>query len=424
MADLLGYKCPSCGAKIEFDSTSQQMKCPYCDSEFDVASLQAYDEVLNQQAAGEGEMNWDNDAGADWEPGEAEGMRVYKCQSCGGEVIADGSTAASQCPYCDAPVIMMGQLAGDLKPDFVIPFQLDKEAAKKSLMKHMEGKPLLPKVFKSQNHIDEIKGVYVPVWLYEADVDAQIQFKSTKVRRWSDSNYSYVETSYYNCYRAGQVGFEHVPVDGSEKMDDTLMESLEPFDFSKAVNFQTAYLSGYLADKYDIDAEASSVRATDRIRQGTRDSFRDTVKGYNTVEIENENINLQKGETHYALYPVWLLNTSWNDKKFVFAMNGQSGKFVGDLPADKMKAVLFFLIGAVVGGLIGWFINSENLLVPIIAALLAGGIVLGILWSQLKSVHKEDSARNYVKQDSFHLAQQNDRYLYKKTERTARQKSN
>ncbi len=419
MADLLGYKCPCCGAKIEFDSTSQQMKCPYCDSEFDVASLQSYDDVLNQQPAQGESAEWDTSAGADWEPGETEGMRVYKCQSCGGEVIADGSTAASQCPYCDAPVIMMGQLAGDLKPDFVIPFHLDKEAAKQSLMKHMEGKPLLPKVFKSQNHIDEIKGVYVPIWLYEADVNAQIEFKATKVRRWSDSKYNYTETSYYSCPRCGQVGFEHVPVDGSTKMDSTIMESLEPYDFSKAVSFQSAYLSGYLADKYDIDADTSCVRATDRIHQGTRDKFRETVRGYNTVDIAQENINLKKGETHYALYPVWLLNTSWNDKKFVFAMNGQSGKFVGDLPADKLKAVIFFLIGAVAGGVLGYLIK-EDMMIALIAALVVGGIVLGILWSQLKSVHKEDSATNYVKPESFQLEFQQDRYLYKKTERTKR----
>ena len=419
MADLLGYKCPCCGAKIEFDSTSQQMKCPYCDSEFDVASLQSYDDVLNQQPAQGESAEWDTSAGADWEPGETEGMRVYKCQSCGGEVIADGSTAASQCPYCDAPVIMMGQLAGDLKPDFVIPFHLDKEAAKQSLMKHMEGKPLLPKVFKSQNHIDEIKGVYVPIWLYEADVNAQIEFKATKVRRWSDSKYNYTETSYYSCPRCGQVGFEHVPVDGSTKMDSTIMESLEPYDFSKAVSFQSAYLSGYLADKYDIDADTSCVTATDRIHQGTRDKFRETVRGYNTVDIEQENINLKKGETHYALYPVWLLNTSWNEKKFVFAMNGQSGKFVGDLPADKLKAVIFFLIGAVGGGVLGYLIK-EDMMIALIAALVVGGIVLGILWSQLKSVHKEDSATNYVKPESFQLEFQQDRYLYKKTERTKR----
>lgn len=155
MADLIEYKCPSCGAKIEFDSGSQQMKCPFCLSEYDLATLQATDEQLDE-ALPESEMNWESEAGGDWEQGEADGLRIYKCQSCGGEVVADETTAASKCPYCDNPVIMTGQFAGDLKPDLVIPFKLDKEAAKAALLKHMEGKPLLPKVFKSQNHIDEI----------------------------------------------------------------------------------------------------------------------------------------------------------------------------------------------------------------------------------------------------------------------------
>ena len=421
MAELLGYKCPCCGAKIEFDSTSQQMKCPYCDTEFDVATLQSYDDILNQQPA-QTDMEWENEAGSEWSPGEAEGMRVYQCQSCGGEVIADSSTAASQCPYCDAPVIMTGQLSGELKPDFIIPFKLDKEAAKKALSKHMEGKPLLPKVFKSQNHIDEIKGVYVPVWLFQADVDAQIQYKAEKVRSWSDQNYHYTETSYYSVSRAGNLAFENVPVDGSEKMDDTMMESLEPFDFSQAVAFQTAYLSGYLADKYDVDAQASITRANERIKQSTRNALGNTVRGYSGFDIEQENIHLQNGETHYALYPAWLLNTSWNGKKYSFAMNGQTGKFVGNLPADKGKAFLFFLIGAVIAGVLGWFLSKDPVITAI-AALVVGGIVFGILFSQLKSVVKQSAAAEYVKKDSFRLTHQQDLYLYKKTEKRARQQS-
>ncbi len=421
MAELLGYKCPCCGAKIEFNSASQQMKCPYCDTEFDVATLQSYDEILNQQPA-QTDMEWGNEAGSEWEAGEAEGMRVYKCQSCGGEVMADSTTAASQCPYCDAPVIMTGQLSGELKPDFIIPFKLDKEAAKKALAKHMEGKPLLPKVFKSENHIDEIKGVYVPVWLFQADVDAQIQYRAKKVRSWSDQNNRYTETSYYSVSRAGNLAFENVPVDGSEKMDDTMMESLEPFDFSQAVAFQTAYLSGYLADKYDVDAAASIERANERIRQSTRNTLGSTVRGYSDFDIETENIQLQNGETHYALYPAWLLNTSWNGKKYSFAMNGQTGKFVGNLPADKMKAVLFFLIGAAVSGILAWFL-SEDPLITAIAALVVGGIVFGILFSQLKTVVKQSAAAEYIKKDSFRLTHQQDLYLYKKTERSPRQQS-
>ncbi|HAG13107.1 MAG TPA: hypothetical protein DCG49_04505 [Ruminococcus sp.] len=350
MAGLMEYKCPSCGGKIEFNSAEQQMKCPFCESLFDVAALQAYDEALNEQTESS-DMTWESEAGSAWEQGENENLRIYKCQSCGGEVVADQTTAASKCPYCENPVIMTGQLSGDLKPDLIIPFKLDKEAAKKALLQHMEGKPLLPKIFKSQNHIDEIKGVYVPVWLFDADVDAHFRFKAEKHKMWSDQRYNYTERSYFSVTRAGTINFENVPVDGSEKMDNTMMESLEPFDFKQAVPFQTAFLSGYLADKYDVDAEASIGRANERIRQSTREEFSKTVQGYSMVHIEHEQLNLKNGKAKYALYPVWLLNTSWNGQKYTFAMNGQSGKFVGDLPSDKGKAFGIFLavtIGTIV----------------------------------------------------------------------------
>ena len=344
MSELIQYKCPCCGGKIEFSSTDQQMKCPFCETVFDPETLRSYDEILGAQA-GDSDMSWESEAGSEWEQGETENLRIYKCQSCGGEVVADQTTAASKCPYCDNPVIMAGQLSGELKPDLIIPFKLDKEAAKQSLLKHMEGKPLLPKVFKADNHIDEIKGVYVPVWLFHADVEADIRYRAEKHRVWSDQNFNYTERKYFSVTRAGTMAFDNVPVDGSAKMDDTLMESLEPFDSNQAVPFQTAYLSGYLADKYDVTAEASKDRANERIRTSTLQEFAKTVQGYSVVNVEHEHIHLKNGDAKYALYPVWILNTSWNGQKYTFAMNGQSGKFVGDLPSDKGKAwAIFFAV--------------------------------------------------------------------------------
>ena len=161
-------------------------------------------------------------------------------------------------------------------------------------------------------------------------------------------------------------------------------------------------------------------RANERIRQSTRNTLGNTVRGYSEFDIEQENIQLQNGETHYALYPAWLLNTSWNGKKYSFAMNGQSGKFVGNLPADKAKAVLFFLIGAVIAGVLAWFL-SEDPMITAIAALAVGGIVFGILFSQLKTVVKQSAAAEYIKKDSFRLTHQQDLYLYKKTEKRPRE---
>ena len=330
MATLLQYKCPCCGGAIEFDSELQKMKCPYCDTEFDVETLKGYDEDLNDTT--EDHFQWDSTAGGEWTEDEASGMRLYVCQSCGGQVVGDEHMAATKCPYCDNPVVVMGNLAGDLKPDFVIPFKLDKEAAKEGLRKHLSKKRLLPKAFKQENHIDEIRGVYVPFWLFDTDVDARLRWRGTRVRHWSDSNYDYTETRYYSVLRAGNIAFDRIPVDGSTKMADDLMESIEPFDFSEAVDFQTAYLAGYLADKYDVSAEDSIERANRRVKQSTQDAFEATVHGYTTLSSEHSAIQLHNGKSHYALYPVWLFNTTYKGEKYTFAMNGQTGKFVGNLP--------------------------------------------------------------------------------------------
>ena len=347
MAVIQEFKCPCCDGAIEFDSNLQKMKCPYCDSEFEMVDLQAYSDAMNGQP--EDNMQWDATAGGEWQPGETEGMRVYTCKSCGGEIVGDESTGATECPFCGNPVVMTGQFAGALKPDLVIPFKLDKKAAIEALKKHYSGKRLLPKVFKDENRIQEVKGLYVPVWLFNADAQGHVRYKASRVRTWSDSRYYYTETSYFNVIRAGGLGFENVPVDGSTKMDDAMMESIEPYNIAEAVDFQSAYLAGYLADKYDVDAENSIQRANERIKQSTEEAFRTTVQGYTTVTPVSTSINLEKGTAKYALYPVWILTTQWNGKKYTFAMNGQTGKLAGDLPLDKdaYRKWLFGLTGAI-----------------------------------------------------------------------------
>lgn len=359
MSTLQEYKCPCCGGSISFDSDLQKMKCPYCDTEFEVETLAGYDADL--QNDGNDDMQWESTGGSEWQSGEADGLRSYVCNSCGGEIIGDETTGATTCPFCGNPVIMTGQFSGSLKPDLVIPFKLDKKAAKEALNRHYGGKRLLPKIFQDQNHIDEIKGVYVPFWLYDATVDANVRYRATRVRTWSDDRYNYTETAFFSVNRSGSLEFEGVPVDGSGKMADDLMESIEPFDLSEAVDFQTAYLSGYIADKYDVDAEASKERANARVKNSTEEAFAATVEGYTSVKAENSNLYVGNGRIRYALCPVWLLNTTWNGQKYTFAMNGQTGKLVGDLPVDKSAARkwtlgLTAILGAATYGIV-WLLH-------------------------------------------------------------------
>lgn len=341
MAGMLEYKCPCCDGAIQFDSATQKMKCPYCDTEFDVDTLKGYDEELKDEKPSE--MEWTTPGGS-WAEGETAGLHTYSCKSCGGEIVGDDTMAASACPFCGNPIVLTGQFAGALRPDLIIPFKLDKKAAKAKLQEHLKGKTLLPRVFRSQNHIDEIKGVYVPFWLFDTDADARVRYRTTKLRCWSDSEYNYTETSHFLVHRGGSVGFEHVPVDGSSRMADDLMESIEPYDFSDAVGFQTAYLAGYFADKYDVGADESIERANERVKKSAEEAFASTVEGYDTVTAESSSVQLHGGKAKYALYPVWILNTTWKGQKYTFAMNGQTGKFVGDLPVDKAAARRWKLI--------------------------------------------------------------------------------
>ena len=363
MAYTNEYKCPCCGAKLEFSSTAQKMKCPYCDSEFEVSTVQDYNEQLSE-ASGD-DMSWETQADNGWNEGETNNMRIYSCKSCGGQIFADETTGASFCPYCNNPVIMSGNFSGELRPDLIIPFKFNKDAAKSAYEKHVSGKSLLPKVFKDQNHIDEIKGLYVPVWLFRAEADANMCFRAEKKRRWSDNNYNYVETSYYQAVRKGKISFENVPVDGSQKMADELMESIEPYDYSQAVKFSTAYLSGYLADKYDVSSDDSIARANERIKKSTEAAFAATVQGYEYVSCESSSVKLNGGKVQYALYPVWLLNTTWNGNRYTFAMNGQTGKLVGNLPVDKGKAAAMFF--GITGG-----VSILCLILSILLGLLGG----------------------------------------------------
>lgn len=327
------YKCPCCNGAIAFDSKSQKPKCPYCDTEFEIETLKSYEEDLNGDNTDR--LDWKEKPKEEWRDGEADGMRIYSCNSCGGEIIGDAFTAATSCPYCGNPVVFTGQFKGDLRPDYVIPFKLDKKAAKEALKKHFKGKKLLPKVFASEAHLEEIKGIYVPFWLFSAETESNIRYKGTQVRFWSDSRYNYTQTNHFSLVRGGRLGFERIPVDGSTKMADDLMESLEPYHFGDAVDFETAYLAGYFADRYDVSSEQSIRRANERIKQSVADEFMRTTSGFSGVHAENSSVRLGESSTKYALYPVWLLSTAWGGKNYIFAMNGQTGKLVGDLPMDR-----------------------------------------------------------------------------------------
>ena len=242
-------------------------------------------------------------------------MKSYNCPSCGAELICDETTAATSCPYCGNPTVVPGQFSGVLKPDYVIPFKVSKKEAIEKLKMHYKGRPYLPKSFKDDNHIEEIQGVYVPFWMFDGKASGEASYKATTSKVYEKGDEEITETRHYEVSRAGSIGFEKIPL--------------------KA--FSTAYLPGFLADKYDVSVKDSQKRADTRCASTLEDALRGTVTGYDSCTLEHKQIDLKRGKVHYALLPVWMLHTKWNGQDFLFAINGQTGKMVGDLPTSKGK---------------------------------------------------------------------------------------
>lgn len=339
-AKVIEYKCPCCNAGLTFGSQEQQLTCEYCDNTFDIETVRAYNESEITQK--HDHFSWEDEKKQEWSEAEENTLNAFQCPACGGEILTDDTTAATFCPFCENPSIMPTRLSGTWKPDAVLPFQKSREYAEAAFLQLCKGKPLLPKSFTAQQRLEKITGMYVPFWLYDCNADFDGDYKATRLHHWSDAKYHYTRTEHFLLSRKAAATFCGIPMDGSSKMEDTFMESIEPFDYTQMVPFDMAYLSGYLADKYDIPSENGEARIRERVEQSLQDQIQPSLMGYATVLPTNRQIQIQNSKAKYVLLPVWMLNTKYNGKIYTFAMNGQTGKMTGSFPVCPKRTAGWF----------------------------------------------------------------------------------
>ena len=349
-SQITNFQCPSCTGPLHFDSATGRVVCDYCGSSFAVQEIEALygDKIeLAQQTAAaaaaaqpepkppiEEDWSWDS-VSDDW-GADGVNMRAYTCPSCGAELICDATTVATQCPYCGNPTVVPSQFDGHLKPDYILPFKLDKEAAVKALTEFYKGKKLLPRAFASTNQIEKIQGVYVPFWLFNGTAEVDMSFRATRSMTHREGDRLITETDHFQLRRAGNVDFERIPVAGSRRMPDAHMDAIEPFDYRELKPFSAAYLPGFLANKYDVSKDECAKRADERASHTAEQVVAATAVGsYSSCAPMGKSIRLHRGRVEYALMPVWMLSTRWNGQSFLFAMNGQTGKLIGDLPVSR-----------------------------------------------------------------------------------------
>ncbi|MBM4764646.1 hypothetical protein [Bacillus sp. B15-48] len=357
---VIVYKCINCGGPLAFKAESQNWTCDYCLSEFSEQEVKDFisneqikaeattsEEVLHQQEVQDKEF--------------ADHAKGYTCKSCGAEIVTDDTTAATFCYYCHNPTIIPRRLEGEYRPEKVIPFKLNREKATEAFINWCKKKPLLPKSFTSASQLEKLSGIYVPFWLFDSDTQGQVDGEATRVRSYTRGDIRYTETKYYHVGREGKAIFRDLPADGSKKMDDELMSILEPYNYHDLKDFSMSYLSGYLAEKYDMDQNDVYGRVSNIIRNNMNTLLRQTIQGYSTVSIKNSNVQMKKVEATYVLLPVWMFSYQFKGKTYIFAMNGQTGKIAGRLPISIGRASSWFGMASAgmfailaVGGLFLW----------------------------------------------------------------------
>lgn len=335
------YKCLTCGGDLGFNAETQNWKCKYCEDEFTLEQLDAAgkNDINEEKVETHEELDGDPAMYTSTDGTVGKDLVQYRCSHCGAEIITDRATAATICVYCGNPIIMTEQVIGNFSPQYVIPFKVDKSKVMDAF-KTFAKKPLTPKDFNCENVVNKMQGVYIPFWMYSAGLSGTMVADGINKRTYRSGDYRVTESKHHHVYREGHLEFERIPADASSKTDDAAMDSIEPYDFNELKPFNVGYLAGYLAERYDADADACRNRATERIVNTSKSQFISTAN-YNEVQVQTFEYDLQYGDVEYALLPTWLLYTKYKDKDYFFAMNGQTGKFIGNLPISYAKLALY-----------------------------------------------------------------------------------
>lgn len=356
---LTNYQCMNCNGPLRFDPDKQKLICDNCGNTYTIEEITSAFEEKNEEAVSVDDATAQAKASEtlQWSSEEAEHLRAYNCPSCGAQLVTDETTAATSCPYCGNPTVVPKQFSGSLRPDYIIPFHYKKEQAVQALKDFYKGKPFLPSQFSEQNHIEEIKGIYVPFWLFDSTTRANLQYRGTREHSHTRGDDIITITEHYQVGRQGTVTFEKVPTDASKSMPDELMDAIEPFDYNDLQPFNMSYLPGFLADRYDVEVDEDADRVNLRMKNSTVDALKQTIFGYLTLLPQQEHVSIKPGTVHYAFIPVWLLTTKYKGKNYLFAMNGQTGKMISEtLPTNWTKFFITLVGLALVVGIIAYFV--------------------------------------------------------------------
>jgi DNA-directed RNA polymerase subunit RPC12/RpoP len=254
------FKCPNCGAGLLFNPENQKFHCDYCGSEFEQPYLEQLAREEEQRAAErakkEEAASREKEQEAQQEPQEEqEPGLVYVCPNCGAELVTDGTTAATFCYFCQNPVVLSGRLTDEYRPDAVLPFTVTKEDAVQHFLSWTAKKKFVPTGFFDKKKISNLSGIYYPYWSADYKMEAKFSGTAEIVTQISTSDEDIITTKHYYGGAGRKSEFHDVMRSALQKQDRKLGDGIHPYKLESLKPFSMAYLTGFFAEKRDIDKD-------------------------------------------------------------------------------------------------------------------------------------------------------------------------
>ena len=345
------YSCPGCGSQLLFDIEGQQLKCGRCDRTMSIAEA---DEKEARQA------------------GSSFAVDVLTCPTCGAEIRAVNTAAASFCSYCGSSVMLEKQEGAEfVPPETVIPFQITREQCFNKFQGMLKGSFCADHRLKKHITADSFRGIYVPYHTYEGSVEGSAEVEGTETR--GDTTYYYKTRIHLNHHYTG------ITHDASREMPDNISEAIAISQDARELirPFSPAYLSGFYADVSDTEPDYYIPYArSETIRKGLEDTLpalRDDSCTYSTAQAEKA--LLPKAQAWYTgdtMLPVWFMSMKSGNRVLYAVQNAVTGEMWADIPMDISRFALVTLgIAAVLFFVFNSFLTLRPEMVMVAAMLLA-----------------------------------------------------
>lgn len=377
------YKCTNCGGELHYSPKLGKLECPFCGQTYDLPNEQGqnvhdqghdhehshdhshdqsipyYSDTHSENPGDPGtildhEVHEQPMGSAPFKPtkstdgtdGDVEDLVVYSCPHCGAEVVTDKTTTATSCIFCKTPLVIEKQASGSFRPRYIIPFEIDRKRIGELYERYIADKPFVPANYMTENVIAKIRGIYLPYWLYDLHVSGSLQARGEHTTTYTSGKYMVTRHHVYDLYRAGYMDLWKVPVVASSKAQEAAMNAIEPFNYGKLSAYNSGYLPGFVAQRYDQDASQKEKRSSQRAEESFNNAVMSTMAGFEGLKLLGGNMKAKVREAAYAMLPVYLLYMDYdsaNGEDGLIAINGQTGKIAGNIPIDKHKKNRFFL---------------------------------------------------------------------------------